>query len=187
MIALRRSAPLWLLLGALATSQSCGENNAQLPNPLVRVDLRSRLPQSRAFRGRAQAALELDCHQLVPIESGGVHHDFVVNWRVIDVDETRYIVAVDVQPSGSLRGGRAPSASATVGRLERRSVGSKSVDEVLVMLAFSAQRGCGSVSKSLKLTIRSDHKSCAGKAPPPKPRRTPKAAQSRPVEGPARN
>lgn len=153
-----------IALGAVIYPLACDSGSATMPNPLVRQDLSSKLPKK--VRVRLPSAIDFDCHQKVVLSADGAQQEFVVNWRVADVDGVRYMMAVDVQPSGKTSGAKSPKASGNIGQFKREGQGAKSVDSIAVTISWEAQKGCGRVQQTKQLVVRSDHASC--KSPQPK-------------------
>lgn len=152
-----------MLFSALIGPLACDSGQATMPNPLVRADLSSKFP--KALRGRLPSAIDLDCHQKVTLQADGAKQEFIVNWRVADVDNVRYMMAVDVQPSGKTSGASSPKASGTIGQLERKGEGKRSVDSVPVIISWQAQKGCSQLKETKQLVVRSNHASCKSSQP----------------------
>ncbi|MBW2735167.1 MAG: hypothetical protein JRH20_22525 [Deltaproteobacteria bacterium] len=150
---------LVLFVGPLA----CDAGPATMPNPLVRLDVSSKLPPK--VRRRLPSAIDLDCHDEVVLQAEGAKQTFIINWRVVDVDGARYMMAIDVQPSGTTSGAKSPKASGTIGQFKREGQGKSGVDSVSVVISWQAQKGCSQLKETKLLTVRSDHASC--KSPQP--------------------
>jgi hypothetical protein len=156
-----RTSPLFVGLFAVVLILACA-SPSKIPNPLVRVDFRSEL--SRADLKKLPAAIDLDCHQAVSLGSGDVEQKFVMNWRVADMSNKRYIVAVDVAPiiEGKLVAGS--SAQATVGKPYEMK-GKKGIYQLSITIAYQVQSGCSHIKQTKTLSVRSDHKSCKNNQP----------------------
>lgn len=146
---------LIVLTLTLASPLGCKSSPSTMPNPLVRVDLSSRLP--RKILKILPAAIDLDCHRKVELAAAGKRQAFVVNWRVADLKGRRHFTAVDVAPvSGPTIG----SAQAAV------NAGKGDTEKVQVTLHWSFQQGCTSGSADKLLEISAADSSC--KSPQPK-------------------
>jgi len=154
-----RSLFLLLFVGPLA----CDAGSATMPNPLVRLDVSSKLPPK--VRQRLPSAIDLDCHDEVLLQADGAKQAFTINWRVVDVDGARYMMAIDVQPSGTTSGAKSPKASGTIGQLKREGQGKAAVDSVPVVISWQAQKGCSQLKETKMLEVRSDHASCKSSQP----------------------
>jgi len=171
-----------VLAALFCCALACDTQPSSMPNPLLRADLASQLPEG--LKVRKLAAIELDCTRQVELGKEGARQQFVVNWRVLDIDGVRYIAAVDVAPKGGTSGATAASATATVGQVKRQKAGGKTVDELQVTLHWQAKKGCSSLSETRSETVRSDDGSC--KAAQPKGLLKPaKAPATAPAKAPA--
>jgi hypothetical protein len=146
-----RSGLLALLVFA---ALHCG-GGTELPSPLVRVDLRDKLPAKVLKEMRALGG-SYECRREVTLRAEGASQSFVVTWRIYDHKESRYFTAVGVEPDGPTRGATSPEATATVDELKRE--GGASV--LPVHLLWSAREGCSTVSARKIVKLRSDDPAC---------------------------
>lgn len=154
----RYTLPFLVLWLACSSSGS-----STLPNPLVRLDFKKKLPEE--VRKRAPSAIELDCNKTFTLSEQGAQQKFVANWRLLDIDSARYIVAIDVAPVGTTSGAGNATASGSAGELERKQGEKGNLDQVLVTVSWKAQKGCTSFSKLEQIALRSDDPSCKSNAP----------------------
>jgi hypothetical protein len=153
----------------------CCQGRTQLTSPVVRVDLRHKLP------ARLQQLISetgddgaYPCQVEVKLDDGGAGQALAVIWKVMADGPDRYITAVAVEPRGETYGAGNPTASAAVGTLSKETVGKGLVQEVSLTLNWQATKGCDKVSAKQVVKLRSDHKSC-------KPPKTPEGLL-KPVE-----
>lgn len=144
------------VLAALAAPLACGSSAQTIPNPLVRVDLSQRIDPK--IRKLLPAAIDLDCHAKVTLGDAKIREQsFVINWRVADLKNKRYLTAVDVAPAAGEAKGK---ASASVG------IASKDGQKLPVTIHYRYQEGCSdSVSGTKLFRITTTHASCKGSQP----------------------
>ena len=157
-----RTRPLSPLFFALLFLLCC-QGRTQLTSPVVRVDLRHKLPaqlqQLIADTGDDGA---YPCQVEVKLEAGGggAGQVLAVIWKVMADGPDRYITTVAVEARGETYGAGNPTASAAVGTLTKETVGKGLVQQVPLTLNWQATRGCDKVNAMRVVTLRSDHKSC---------------------------
>lgn len=144
----RTSALLALTLLVLSDCDS----NQQLHSPTIRVDLSARLPE-KASR-RAVSGITYYCRKGVSLSQGAAKQDFIVSWRIIDIDKIRYIVAAEVAPKGKTVGAKNPKASATVGA-------ANPLDQNLPLrIYWGAQSGCSTLEATMDTKLSLNDPSC---------------------------
>jgi hypothetical protein len=147
-----------MIAGALLALLGC-EGGRTLTSPLVRVDLRAKLPP-RLQRQLAVADTTYECRRPFALSASGATQRFVASYRVLDVGRAKHITAIEVDADGETLGASAPTASAAVDEL--KLVGGVSV--VPLRVIWQASRGCSKASASVVLELRADDAGCK---PPP--------------------
>lgn len=157
----RHARPISLsLLAFLLCALSC-QGRTQLVSPVVREDLRDRLPARLQ-----QMALDHDgkydfpCQVDVKLADSGASQELSVVWRVMGDGPDRYITAVSVEPNGPTSGANDPTASAVLGALSLETVGEAKVNVTSVTVSWQARNGCDKVGASREVALRADHASC---------------------------
>ena len=152
MTAALRASLVLLLLGGC-------EGGGAVSSPVVRVDLRARLPE-KLQRRLAVADMTYECRKPFKLEAGGAEQAFLASWRVLEEPGERFITAVEVNPDGPTRGAGSPSASALVEEIQKRREGKEVVALAPVRVSWNASKGCGKVSSVVRLELRADDKGC---------------------------
>jgi len=155
MTTIRRSS---LLVASLAGVLAC-EGNSSLLSPVVRVDLRSKLPP-RLQRRISVADTSYECRKSFTLSAEGASQRFLAGWRVLDDGGNKYATAVQIEPDGPTRGATAPSASALVNEVVLRPRGSSRVASVPVRVTWTAAKGCSKVSATTQLELAADDPGC---------------------------
>jgi len=145
----------WLVLLLLGGCEGGGSVVA----PVVRVDLRSRLPE-KLQRRLAVADTTYECRSPFKLAAGGAEQAFVASWRVLEEPGERYITVVEVNPDGPTRGAGSPSASALVEEIQKRRESKEVVALAPVRVSWSASKGCGKLSSFSRLELRADDPGC---------------------------
>jgi hypothetical protein len=127
--------------------------------PVVRVDLRARLPE-KVLRRLVAADTTYECRKPFKLASGGAEQAFLASWRVLDETGERFITAVEINPDGPTRGAGSPTASALVEEIQKRREGKDVVGMVPVRVSWSASKGCGKVSAVERIELRADDPAC---------------------------
>lgn len=154
-----RSTLLLVVLGAAFAM--CG-GGGTVTSPVVRVDLRDRLPL-RAQRRAYVHDTSYPCSKALTLSAQGAEQRFIANWRVLDDRGTRHITAVEIVPEGETSGAREPSASAVVEDTTSDKKGDDLIAVVPVRLVWTATKGCSRVTANARLELRADDKSCRAK------------------------
>ncbi len=144
-----------LLLALLVGCQEGGMVTA----PVVRVDLRPRLPE-KLRRRLAVADMTYECRTPFKLSAGNAEQSFVASWRVLEEPGERFITAVEVNPEGPTRGAGSPSASALVEEIQKHRRGKEVVGLAPVRVSWSASKGCGKVSSAVRIELRADDPGC---------------------------
>ncbi len=152
----RRAGP-WLL-ALLGLAAAC-EGEGTLASPVVRVDLRAKLPP-KLQRLISLADDSYECAREVTMAAVGATQTLRLVWRVLDDGPDRYITAVVVEPVGPTRGATSPKASAVVGELRQVGDPSARAQLVPVRVFWSGRRGCGEVDQTLAVELRADAPEC---------------------------
>ena len=150
--------PTSLLLLALLLAISC-EGRTQLTSPVVRVDLRDKLPP-HLQRLVSRQDDSYPCQMAVTLEQGGASQELVVVWKVLQDGPDRHLTAVAVEARAPTSGGTDPTASAAVGTLASEKGAKGLVQMVPLTLQWQAAIGCNKVSAIQEVQLRSDHESC---------------------------
>ena len=137
---------------------SC-DGSGSVSAPVVRVDLRSRLPE-KLQRQLAVADLTYECRKSFKLAARGAEQAFLATWRVLDDGKEKFITAVEVNPEGPTHGAGAPSASALVEEAEKRHLGSVLVSAAAVRVSWTASKGCSKVEAATRLELRADDPGC---------------------------
>jgi len=148
-----------VLGGALLLGLAGCEEGGSVAAPMVRVDLRPKLPE-KAQRRLAAADTSYECQKAFKLADGGAEQSFQVSWRVYEETDEKLITAVEVNPDGPTRGAGSPSATALVEELESRTLGKEKVALVPVRISWSASKGCRKVSAATRLELRADDPGC---------------------------
>jgi len=144
-----------LLLAAL-----CGCGGGTLTSPVLRVDLRDRLPP-KLQKQVAVADTSYPCSQRFSLAAGGASQRFLANYRVLDDGTSKHVTAVELEPEGETAGASSPTASAAVGELRREGA----ISILPLRVSWEASKGCGKVSASETVELRGDGAGCR----PPRP------------------
>jgi hypothetical protein len=152
-----------LVVSGGLTAGGCSSEGV-VSSPVVRVDLRDRLPRNLQ-RQIAAADTSYPCTRTFTLSEGEASQRFVVNYRVLQGEQAQHITAVEVVPDGPTEGARGPKASAMVGELRLQEDGSKEVAEVPVRISWSATSGCSRISRTRIMTLRADAPDCKPPAP----------------------
>jgi len=150
------------LLALILLGAAC-EGGHSLSSPVLRVDLRDRLPEA-VQRRLAQADTSYECRRGFALEAQGVQQRFLATWRVLDEGGARLVTTVQLEPQGDTVGGSDPSASAAVGEPRVRGNAAR----VPLRVTWTASKGCGRVSASRELELAADEAGCK---PPQRPGR----------------
>lgn len=154
------SARLALLFPVMTLLFGGCEGGGSVTSPVVRVDLRARLPE-KLQRRLAVADTTYECRKLFKLGVRDAEQGFVASWRVLDEEGGRYVTAVEVEPDGPTRGGSSPSASASVLDVFNAAAKGQAVVAVAPLLvSWSARKGCSSVGASTRLDLRADDPGC---------------------------
>jgi hypothetical protein len=140
------------LLAALAVA--CGGGHT-LTSPVLRVDLRDRLPP-KLQRQVAIADTSYPCTHRFTLADKGASQRFLASYRVLDDGTLRYITAVELEPEGDTVGASAPSATAAIG--EARRAGTASV--LPLRVSWQASKGCEKTSAKTTVELRTDSELC---------------------------
>lgn len=146
-----------VLLAALAVACSGGHT---LSSPVLRVDLRARLPP-KLQRQVAVVDTSYPCTHRFTLAEKGASQRFLASYRVLDDGTLRHITAVELEPEGDTVGASAPSATAAIG--EARQAGSASI--LPLRVSWHASKGCEKLSATTTVELRADSEGCR----PPKP------------------
>jgi hypothetical protein len=147
-----------LLLLTVAVLLGC-EENSRLPSPLVRVDLRAKLPP-QLQRRISVADTSYECRKTFTLSSEGASQRFVASWRVLADGGSKYVTAVQIEPDGSTSGVTAPSASARVQEMVLRDLGPGRVAAVPVRVTWTAAKGCSKVSATTQVELAANDPGC---------------------------
>lgn len=140
---------------------SC-ESRTQLTSPVVRVDLRHKLP-AHLQRLVSRQDDSFPCQRSVTLEKDGASQELTVIWKVLRDGPDRYLTAVAVEAWSPTSGGTNPTAQGAVGTLVTEKGEAGLVQGVPLTLYWQASVGCDKVRASQEVELRSDHGSC--KAP----------------------
>lgn len=146
-------------LGALLILLAC-QGKTTISSPIIRVDLRDRLSKP-VFRRLIAADLTFGCSRKVKLASKGAHQELIVSWRVFDYKESKYITALEVEPSGETTGATGPQATASVGDVTKKPrEGGGEMSVVPLRLTWAATSGCEAVEATHEMTLVGDDPGC---------------------------
>jgi len=161
-------ARVTVALAALALlSAACGGRPA-LNSPVLRLDLRDRLPPDlqRIVSVKDES---YPCRTAVTLQAEGASQKFFITWQALRHRDDRHVTALSVEPDGETTGGaHTPVASAAVGELKHDRSGAGTVTVLPLTLSWEARQGCDRVKAKMRLQLRADDKSC--KEPPEAPK-----------------
>jgi hypothetical protein len=137
---------------------SC-QGSQSLPNPIVRVDLRDKLPPALQ-RSIVKEDTSYKCKRKVTLREGEARQDFLITFRVLKEQESKYLTAVGVEPLGLTIGAASPTATAVVSEVKNHVKGKANSSSVSVQLKWSAQKGCSAISAVSTQEIAADDPTC---------------------------
>lgn len=142
----------------LAMPLAC-EGRTTLVSPVVRVDLRHKLPPALQ-KQISKKDESYECRKRLSLSDQGARQGFEAIWRVLERGPEKYITAVTVEPYGATSGASRPSASAIVGELGQRKTTNGMAQTARVKLSWEATKGCSRISADKKLVLRADDPAC---------------------------
>jgi hypothetical protein len=151
-----------LLLLALLVS-SC-EGGHALSSPIVRIDLRAKLPEP-VVRRLAIDDTSYECRKPIALEVSGARQRFVATYRVFDDVQGKFITAVQLEPDGPTEGAHTPEASGAVLNLENRGRATRVVAVVPLRVSWGATKGCSKLASSIVVMLPADAPDCKPPAP----------------------
>jgi hypothetical protein len=138
------------------------EGGRSLPSPVVRVDLRPKLPPT-VQRRIAIDDSSYECRRRFAAQAGGASQRFVAVYRVLDDKEGKFVTAVQVEPDGEASGASSPEATAVVGEVTMRGRAPAAAATAPLRVSWSARQGCGTIRTQTAVDLVADDPGC--KAP----------------------
>ncbi|MCA9664882.1 MAG: hypothetical protein KC503_04815 [Myxococcales bacterium] len=141
---------------ALSLALACSGKGGVFSSPVVRVDLRDKLPPK--VRKLVSAIMPYQCKKTITVSGGDKAPKFVISWRAIEYQGSRYFTAVEVTPDGDgkIAGVDGPAASGVVSGLKNVGSADKVIGSLTVTTTWSGQKGCSKVTAKHDETLRAD-------------------------------
>jgi len=155
--------PRLLLLALLPVALAC-EGGHTLSSPVVRIDLRAKLPEA-VVRRLAISDTSYECRKPIAVEVSGARQRFVATYRVFDDQQGKFITAVQLEPDGPTEGAHSPEASGGVLNLENRGSATRVVAVVPLRVSWGATKGCSKLASSIVVMLAADAPDCRPPAP----------------------
>jgi hypothetical protein len=135
------------------------EGGRSLPSPVVRVDLRDKLPPAVQRRVVIDDS-SYECRKPFAAQVSGASQRFIAVYRVLDDKEGKFVTAVQVEPDGETTGASSPEATAVVGEVKVRGRAPAAAATVPLRISWSARQGCGTIRTQTAVELLADDPSC---------------------------
>jgi len=150
-----------LLLALIAPACEGGHT---LSSPIVRIDLRAKLPEP-VVRRLAINDTSYECRRPFALEVSGARQRFVATYRVFDDQQGKFVTAVQLEPDGPTEGAHTPEASAGVLNMVNRGSTARVLAVVPLRVSWGATKGCSKVASSIVMDLAADAPDCKPPAP----------------------
>lgn len=149
---------LRVLLLALLVGLAC-DGGKLLSAPIVRIDLREKLPPAVARRQHINDT-SYECRQSFALETSGARQRFVASYRVFEDKQGKFVTAVQLDPDGATEGAHTPEASAGLLNLVNRGSAERVLAAAPLRVSWGATKGCAKVSSSKVIELAADAPDC---------------------------